>query len=384
VAWSIVGIFRNTTMSTSAKKRSETIGQPPGALVYMGGKSDKEIEITISTYNSKEYTETVTQSFRECELSRKDYVTWININGLHRVKDLEYLGQCFHLHPLVLEDILHTDQRPKLEEFDSYLFLIVKMLQLNGLEVASEQVSLIIGDHFVISLHEHDEDIFEPIRQRLQAGTGRLRGAGADYLAYALLDLIVDHYFIILESLGEGIEEIEAELLDRPTPATLSQIHRLKRDTILMRRAVWPLREVVNRLERSDSPFIQDHTLLYLKDAYDHVTMVIDSIETYRDILAGMLDIYLSSVSNRLNEVMMVLTIMATIFIPLTFITGIYGMNFKYIPGLEWSWGFFVVSFLMASLAGTMLLYFLRKGWIGWKRPTPDPSPSLDSKNPSP
>lgn len=384
MAWSIVGIFRNTTMSTSAKKRSETIGQPPGALVYMGGKSDKEIEITISTYNSKEYTETVTQSFRECELSRKDYVTWININGLHRVKDLEYLGQCFHLHPLVLEDILHTDQRPKLEEFDSYLFLIVKMLQLNGLEVASEQVSLIIGDHFVISLHEHDEDIFEPIRQRLQAGTGRLRGAGADYLAYALLDLIVDHYFIILESLGEGIEEIEAELLDRPTPATLSQIHRLKRDTILMRRAVWPLREVVNRLERSDSPFIQDHTLLYLKDAYDHVTMVIDSIETYRDILAGMLDIYLSSVSNRLNEVMMVLTIMATIFIPLTFITGIYGMNFKYIPGLEWSWGFFVVSFLMASLAGTMLLYFLRKGWIGWKRPTPDPSPSLDSKNPSP
>ena len=203
-------------------------------------------------------------------------------------------------------------------------------------------------------------------------------------MAYALLDLIVDHYFIILESLGEGIEEIEAELLDRPTPATLSQIHRLKRDTILMRRAVWPLREVVNRLERSDSPFIQDHTLLYLKDAYDHVTMVIDSIETYRDILAGMLDIYLSSVSNRLNEVMMVLTIMATIFIPLTFITGIYGMNFKYIPGLEWSWGFFVVSFLMASLAGTMLLYFLRKGWIGWKRPTPDPSPSLDSKNPSP
>ena len=384
MAWSIVGIFRNTTMSTSAKKRSETIGQPPGALVYMGGKSDKEIEITISTYNSKEYTETVTQSFRECELSRKDYVTWININGLHRVKDLEYLGQCFHLHPLVLEDILHTDQRPKLEEFDSYLFLIVKMLQLNGLEVSSEQVSLIIGDHFVISLHEHDEDIFEPIRQRLQAGTGRLRGAGADYLAYALLDLIVDHYFIILESLGEGIEEIEAELLDRPTPATLSQIHRLKRDTILMRRAVWPLREVVNRLERSDSPFIQDHTLLYLKDAYDHVTMVIDSIETYRDILAGMLDIYLSSVSNRLNEVMMVLTIMATIFIPLTFITGIYGMNFKYIPGLEWSWGFFVVSFLMASLAGTMLLYFLRKGWIGWKRPTPDPSPSLDSKNPSP
>ncbi|MEJ2070484.1 MAG: magnesium/cobalt transporter CorA [Syntrophobacterales bacterium] len=384
VVWLIIGIFRNTTMNKSAKKRSKTIGHPPGALVYMGNKIDKEIEIHIVTYNNKEYAETVTKSFEACDLSRKDCVTWINITGLHRIKDLEYLGHCFQLHPLILEDILHTDQRPKLEEFDTYLFLIIKMLQLNGLEVESEQVSLILGENFVISLHEHDEDIFEPIRQRLKAGTGHLRGAGADYLAYALLDLIVDQYFLILESLGEGIEEIEGELLDRPTPATLSQIHRLKRDTIMMRRAVWPLREVVSRLERSDFPFIQDHTLLYLKDAYDHVTMVIDSIETYRDILAGMLDIYLSSVSNRLNEVMMLLTIMASIFIPLTFIAGVYGMNFKYMPELEWHWGYFTVLFVMALLACAMLMYFRRKGWIGWKRSNSNPASGLDSKNPSP
>jgi magnesium transporter len=371
-------------MRKSAKKWSKTIGHPPGALVYMGDKIDKEIEITIVTYNNKEYAETVTKAFQSCELSRKDYVTWININGLHRIKDLEYLGQCFQLHPLILEDILHTDQRPKLEEFESYLFLIAKMLQLKGLEVTSEQVNIILGEHYVISLHEHDEDIFGPIRQRLQTGTGRLRGAGADYLAYTLLDLIVDQYFVVLESLGEGIEEIEAELLERPTPATLSQIHRLKRDTIMIRRAVWPLREVVNRLERSDSPFIQDHTLLYLKDAYDHVTMVIDSIETYRDILAGMLDIYLSSVSNRLNEVMMLLTVMASIFIPLTFIAGVYGMNFKYMPELEWHWGYFTVLFGMALLACAMLLYFRKKGWISWKQPNPDSSSSLDSENPSP
>jgi len=372
-------------MDSSVKKRSETIGQPPGALTYMGDKSDKEVEITISTFSDKEYTETVTESFRDCSLPRQDsQVTWINVNGLHRVKDLAYLGECFQLHPLVLEDIVHTDQRPKLEEFDSYLFFIVKMLQLDGTEVDSEQVSIILGDHFVISLHEHEEDIFEPVRQRLQAGTGRIRAAGADYLAYALLDLIVDHYFLILESLGEGIEDIEGELLTRPTPDTLHQIHRLKRDTIMMRRAVWPLREVVSRLERSDSTFIQDHTLLYLKDAYDHVTMVIDSIETYRDILAGMLDIYLSSVSNRLNEVMMLLTIMATIFIPLTFIAGVYGMNFRYMPELEWRWGYFIVLFGMAVLAGTMLLYFWKRGWIGWKRPNPDPFSSLDLKNPRP
>lgn len=372
-------------MTTSAKKRSETIGQPPGALVYVGDKADKEIEITISSYNSQEYAETVTQTLQDCDLSRKDSrITWINVNGLHRVKDLQYLGECFQLHPLVLEDILHTDQRPKLEEFDSYLFLIIKMLQLNGLEVGSEQVSLILGDHFVISLHENDEDIFKPVRQRLQAGTGRIRGAGADYLAYALLDLIVDHYFLILENLGEDIEEIETELLGRPTPDTLARIHRLKRDTIMMRRAVWPLREVVNRLERSDSPFIQDHTLLYLKDAYDHVTMVIDSIEAYRDILAGMLDIYLSTVSNRLNEVMMVLTIMASIFIPLSFIAGVYGMNFRYMPELEWRWGYFAALFGMALLAGVMLLYFWKKGWIGGKRSNPDSAPSLDLKNPRP
>lgn len=372
-------------MTTSAKKRSQTIGQPPGALMYLGDKADKEIQITISTYDGQEYSETVTNTFRDCDLSRKDSrTTWININGLHRVKDLEYLGQSFQLHPLILEDILHTDQRPKLEEFDSYLFLIVKMLQLNGLEVSSEQVSLILGDHFVISLHEYDQDIFEPVRQRLQAGTGRIRSAGADYLAYALLDLVVDHYFLILENLGEGIEEIEGELLARPTPDTLTQIHRLKRDTILMRRAVWPLREVVNRLERSDSAFVQDHTRLYLKDAYDHVTMVIDSIETYRDILAGMLDIYLSTVSNRLNEVMMVLTVMASIFIPLTFIAGVYGMNFRYMPELEWRWGYFAALFGMALLAGAMFLYFWKKGWIGKKRPDPEPARSLDLKNPNP
>jgi magnesium transporter len=372
-------------MTTSAKKRSETIGQPPGALVYMGEKSEKEIYITIATYNHQEYTETVTTSFRDCDLSRTDsQVIWINVNGLHRVKDLEYLGECFHLHPLTLEDILHTDQRPKLEEFSSYLFVIIKMLQLSARELASEQVSIILGDNFVISLHEHDEDIFEPVRQRLQAGTGRLRGAGADYLAYTLLDLIVDHYFLILERSGDVIEEIEGELLDRPTPATLTRIHRLKRDTILMRRAVWPLREIVSRLERSDSPLIKNHTLLYLKDTYDHVTMVIDSIETYRDILAGMLDIYLSSVSNRLNEVMMLLTIIATIFIPLTFIAGVYGMNFRYMPELEWRWSYFAVLAGMALLAGVMLLSFWKKGWLGWKRPTPNPPARLDLKNPSP
>lgn len=215
--------------------------------------------------------------------------------------------------------------------------------------------------------HENDEDVFDPVRLRLQTGKGRIRKAGADYLAYTLLDIIVDHYFGLLERLGEVIEELEAELVARPSSATLNQIHRLKRDTILMRRSVWPLREIVNRLEKSESPLIKDQTILYLRDVYDHVTMVIDSIETFRDLLTGMMDIYLSSLSNRINEVMKVLTIIATIFIPLTFIVGVYGMNFKYMPEIEWHWGYFSVWLVMALLSLGMVLYFWNKGWIGRK-----------------
>jgi magnesium transporter len=351
------------------KKHSQKAGLPPGTLIYTGDKTEKAFEITTATYNEQEYNETISKFFKECPIipQEGDTVTWVNVNGLHNTKNLEDLGACFHLHPLVLEDILNTDQRPKLDDYGDYLFIVLKMLQVQegpG-EIVAEQISLIVGNNYVISLHETDHDVFGVIRERLKAGKGRLRRSGADYLAYALLDLIVDQYFVILEDLGEVIEDLESEVVSTPTPATLSQIHRLKREMIMLRKSVWPLREVISRLERSESSLVKEPTVLYFKDVYDHVIQIIDNIETFRDILSGMLDIYLSSVSNRLNEVMKVLTIIATIFIPLTFIAGVYGMNFKNMPELEWPWGYFMALGMMATVAAIMLLFFKRRGWLG-------------------
>jgi magnesium transporter len=358
-------------MVTHVKKRSETIGMPPGSLVYVGDKPQKEVTITIENYNEHDFDEYSKTSFRECLVFAKEtsHVTWIEINGYQHLKDLEYLGECFQLHPLVLEDILNSDQRPKVEDFGDYLFIIAKTLHHDEKtnEVIAEQISLILGDNYVISLHENDTDIFAPVRQRLKSSSGRIRKAKADYLAYALLDLIVDHYFLVLEQLGEVVEDLEEELVTNPGPTTLNKIYSLKRNTIMIRRAVWPLREVVSQLERSDSALIEENIILYLRDVYDHVTIAMDSIETYRDILSGILDIYLSSISNRLNEVMKVLTIIATIFIPLTFIAGVYGMNFKYMPELEWHYGYFLTVGIMITVALLMLHFFKRRGWLGQK-----------------
>jgi len=356
----------------SVRKRSQKVGLPPGTLVYIGDQTDETFEITTVTYNEQDYHETVSTLFKECPVISQDAstVTWINVNGINNAKNLEELGACFHLHPLVLEDILNTEQRPKLDDYGDYLFVVLKMLHLqDGQEdIAAEQISLIVGNDYVISLHETNHDVFKIIRERLQAAKGRIRRSGTDYLAYALLDLIVDQYFVILEDLGEVIEDLESEVVTTPTPETLSQIHRLKRVMIMLRKSVWPLRELISRLERSESPLIKEPTVLYFKDVYDHVIQIIDNIETFRDILSGMLDIYLSSVSNRLNEVMKVLTIIATIFIPLTFIAGVYGMNFKNMPELAWPDGYYMALGMMGAVALIMVIFFWKKGWIGWGR----------------
>jgi magnesium transporter len=357
-------------MAKQVKRRSQKVGLPPGTLIYTGGRPGKDVEISVACYNGQDYKETRHRSLRECHLAPDaSHLCWINLNGIHQVSNLENLGECYHLHPLVMEDILNPEQRPKVEDYGDYLFIILKMLHLKGTPegLFTEQVSIILGENFVISLQEDDQDIFEPVRQRLKLGKGRLRGEGADYLAYTLLDLVVDHYFVILERLGEIIEELEDELVGDPTPATLNRIHRLKRDMIVLRKSVWPLREVVSQLERRESPLVKESTNLYLKDLYDHVIQVIDNIETFRDILAGMLDIYLSSLSNRLNEVMKVLTMIATIFIPLTFIAGVYGMNFKHMPELDWTWGYYSTLAVMALVSVGMILYFRKKGWLGRK-----------------
>jgi magnesium transporter len=359
-------------MARHIKKRTQKAGLPPGTLIYTGDKTDKGFHVTTVTYDEQEYGETSSAGFKECpvispEASR---ITWVNVNGLNNAKHLEELGACYHLHPLVLEDILNTDQRPKLDDYGDYLFIVLKMLhaQEGQEEVEVDQVSLILGSNYVITLHENNQDVFGGIQERLKAGKSRIRRSGADYLAYSLIDLIVDQYFVILENQGEIIEDLESQLVTTPTPTTLSQIHHLKRDMIMLRKSVWPLREVISLLQRSESTLIKNTTLLYFKDVYDHIIQVIDNIETFRDILSGMLDIYLSSISNRLNEVMKVLTIIATIFIPLTFIAGVYGMNFKYMPELEWPWGYYMILGLMSSVGLVMVGFFWKKGWIGRKR----------------
>jgi magnesium transporter len=288
------------------------------------------------------------------------------VTGIHDVKIIEEFGKAFNIHPLLLEDILHTDQRPKLEEFDDFLFITLRILSYDEAnnELLSEQVSLILGSNFIISFQEREGDVFNPVRMRIKNAKGRIKKKGCDYLAYALIDAVVDHYFLVLEKYGEKIEILQEEVLSHPTPDTLQVIQRTKRDMIFLRKSVWPLREVINVLQRGESALISDNVIIYLRDVYDHTIQVIDSIETFRDMISGTLDVYLSSVSNKMNEVMKVLTIVATIFIPLTFIAGIYGMNFKYMPELEWYWGYPIALGVMVLLVGMMLLWFRRKRFL--------------------
>ena len=293
-------------------------------------------------------------------------VTWINVDGLTRLDIVEMAGHYFDIHPLVLEDILTLDQRAKFEDYGHYAFVVAKMLYYQGAaeNVRVEQVSIILGENYVISFLEDEGDVFGPVRERIRSGKGRICQQGADYLAYALLDAVVDSYFDVLERIGEHIEGLEDKLITHPGREPLQAIHRLKRDIIFLRKAVWPLREVVAALERGESPLIQPATEVYLRDVYDHTVQLIDTIETFRDMLAGMLDIYLSSISNRTNEVMKVLTIIATIFIPLTFLAGVYGMNFKYMPELSRPWAYPLLWLIMISVGVTMLILFRRRKWL--------------------
>jgi magnesium transporter len=409
------------------KKYKEKVGLPPGTLIHLGKDRTAESRITVYDYNEKEMNEIGIDRVEECFPFRDTAsVTWINVDGVHQTGIVEAIGGHFGIHPLVMSDIVNTRQRPKIEDYGDYLFVVLKMIYhgngsvpgnlyslqqhenqgsisspakqdskvtpddsgntgINGKnnsantenksdqgtrgnfgsrEITAEQVSLIIGPNYVISFQETPEDLFDPIRKRLKSSTGRIRKMGADYLAYALIDTIVDNYFVILETLGEKVEDLEDELLQNPTENTMLAIHSLKRDMIFLRRSVWPLREVTGFLERGESKLIHKTTRIYLRDIYDHTIQVIDNIETSRDILSGMLDIYLSTLSNRTNSVMKVLTIIATIFMPLTFIAGVYGMNFENMPELEWYWGYPLVMLMMTGIGVSMLFFFKRKKWL--------------------
>ncbi|MFX1505441.1 MAG: magnesium/cobalt transporter CorA [Promethearchaeota archaeon] len=349
------------------KKRQNKVGLPPGTPILVGHKKIEEVEITVLEYDEQEYEEKEVKTVEECLPSKaKPTITWINIVGLHDISLLEKFGEYFNLHHLLLEDVLNTDQRPKIDDYVNHLYLVLKMLNYNEerKSVVIEQVSLILGENYVLSFQERPEDVFDPVRERITGKKGKIRSYGADYLLYALVDVIVDNYFLILERISERIEFLEEEVVTAPGTETLQMIHSLKTNLIFIRKAVWPLRELISRLERGGSVLIQTETQKYLRDVYDHTVQVIDTVETLRDIVSGMLDIYLSSISNKMNEVMKVLTIIATIVIPMTVISGIYGMNFQVMPELAWPVGYPIALSLMLLVAIIMLSYFWKKGWL--------------------
>lgn len=356
------------------KNSSVKAGLPPGSPVLVGEQKTEQIKITIMDYDQSNVEEFSPEIPEDCiKYQEKSTVTWINVDGLHQVDLIEKLCSGFGLHPLTVEDILNTTQRPKLDIFEDYLFLVLKMQTYNaetGL-VDMEQVSFVLGENYLISFQEKPGDTFDGVRNRLRNQKSRISKMKADYLIYALLDSIIDNYFTVLEEISGEIEEIEEKLISSPSPETLQKIHILKREMIMLRKSVWPLREVINSLIRDEEiDLISDSIYFYLKDLYDHTIQVIDTIETFRDIISGMLDIYLSSMNNRMNEVMKVLTIFAAIFIPLTFIAGLYGMNFDpeispfNMPELSWYYGYPFALGLMLATALVMLIYFKRKKWF--------------------
>jgi magnesium transporter len=349
------------------KRSTKKAGSAPGTLVFVGEKKAETVTFTIIDYDADNLQEKEVASIDECLAYRdKKSVTWINISGLHDVEIIEKLGEKFNLHPLLMEDIVNTEQRPKLEDYDDYLFVILKMLYSEGENhlIQHEQISLIVTPSVVISLQEKEGDVFDPVRQRIRKGKGRIRKSGTDYLAYVLIDTVVDHYFKVFEEIGIKIEELQEEVLANPSTEILQSIQNLKREMIFIRKSIWPLREIISGLLRSESALIKEDILPYLRDVYDHTIQVIDTTETFRDMLSGMLDIYLSSLSNKMNEVMKVLTIMATIFIPLTFIAGIYGMNFEFMPELKWHWSYPALWVILITIFVLMVFWFKRKKWL--------------------
>lgn len=350
------------------KYNTQKVGMPPGTLLHIGAVRCEKIKITMICYSKEDWIEQQFENIDELlKYECSADMTWVHISGIHRVDIIEKIGAKFALHPLVLEDIVNTNQRPKLEENEDYIYIVLKMINYDEHKdkIDFEQISMIVGRNYILSFQENDNDTFQQIRDRVKKADSRIRTKDIDYLAYTMIDYVVDHYYVVLEYLGEKIETLEDRLLLDPGPDALTDIHQLKNEMLFVRKAIWPLREVINALARGDSSLFHHDTLIYLRDVYDHIIQVFDAIEIYRDIVTGMIDIYLSSVSYKLNEVMKVLTIIATIFIPLTFIVGLYGMNFKYMPELEWKWGYPAVLLFMSIVTIFMIAYFRKKKWIG-------------------
>ncbi|EKD73533.1 MAG: magnesium Mg(2+)/cobalt Co(2+) transport protein [uncultured bacterium] len=357
-------------MFREIRKRAKKIGQSPGTPFYTGNKKDVEPRVRVITYTESFFHEAIGKNLDECLAALeqpKPGITWITVEGLSNLPFIEQIAKRYQLHPLTVEDILHVEQRSKLEEFDGYFFTTLKLLSpLTGNRMFSiGEISIVFGKNFVISFLEHESKIFNSIEEKLRnSPTQRLRQHGSDYLVYRLIDTIVDQYFVVLEAIGERIGKIEDRIISSATPRVSRTLYRLRRQMLLLRKMIWPMREVISHLMQAEEKIITPFTRVYLRDVYDHTVQAIDTIETFRDMLSSMLDMYLSSLTNRMNEVMKTLTIIATIFIPITFVASFYGMNFQYMPELHWHAGYPLVISIMVAVVVAMLFYFRKKKWL--------------------
>ncbi len=348
-------------------RRSEKTGLPPGSLVHVGDLKEEEAVITVMEYDEADFSERRVSSMEEAlaAVGRRRNV-WINVDGLHQVELLAGLGEGLSIGALALEDVLNTHQRPKIEETGDSLFIVFRMFYLDAEkeEVASEQVSLFLGENYVVSFQESEGDVFDKLRARIKSSVGRVRKMGPDYLAYALMDAVVDNYFLVLEAVEDRLEELDEEVYERPSHETIQDIHRLKREVLFLRKSIYPLREVAGSILRSESGLLTEATEAYFRDLNDHVMQVVDAVDSYRELISGLLDVYLSSVSNRMNDVMKILTIISTIFIPLSFLAGVYGMNFDNMPETHFEWAYYVFWGVIIVLALAMVWNFKKRKWI--------------------
>ncbi|MCO6500531.1 MAG: magnesium/cobalt transporter CorA [Vicingus serpentipes] len=354
-------------MDKETIKSSKKAGLPPGTLIHVGKKKSEHSKITIYHYNEKTFSEL---EFNEAEKIKtpndNSLVTWLNLDGIHKIELIEAIGKQYNLHALSLEDVLNTNHRPKAEFYQKYVLFTLKMLGIHrsGNKLVLEQVSFILGQDYLISFQEQEGDVFDGVRDRIKLSKGKIREKKADYLLYALIDSVIDNYYIIIEHFSDTIEKLEEQVLENPDENTLTEIQHIKRQFITLRRSVYPLREAISSLLKDDSDLIEEDNQKYLRDLYDHTIHIIESIESQRDVISGLKDLYISELSNRMNNTMKVLTIIATIFIPLTFIAGIYGMNFEFMPELKWKWSYPIVWIIMVIISIGMLIYFKRRKWL--------------------
>lgn len=355
---------------TGIRKQLPKTSRPqalPGEGGYVGEKREAPVRLQLIQYDEKQFTEKELTSVEQvASLPTNHGIFWLNVTGVHDETILQQISEIFSIHPLVIEDVANTTQRAKVEEYDDYLFVVLKMVSVDKSTNATvmEQLSLIVGKHFVISMQEQEGDVLDLLRDRIRFAKGRMRRMGSDYLLYAIADSVVDNYFAVLENIGTAIEEQEDILLNSPDQELLQNVYSLKRELVFLRKSIWPMREVASVLQHSEHKIIKKATSVFYRDVYDHTVQVVEAVETFRDMMTSMLDLYLSTVSNKMNEVMKVLTIFAAIFIPLTFIAGVYGMNFEFMPELKWKLGYAYWWIAVILLTAGMIIYFKRKKWL--------------------